>query len=154
MHELLDLGQTLLLCGAEINRVEDTMTRLGRAYGAHSVDIFVITSDIVLTIQFPDGSELTQTRRINQPSSTDFSKLEQLNALSRACCQSPLPLDELQYKLGHKDIKSTQRAAGMRQGRAGRGRALLVFEAQDKQAEINAAILAEITGQQDEKNRP
>ncbi len=67
---------------------------------------------------------------------------------------SGLPLDELQYKLGHKDIKSTQRAAGMRQGRAGRGRALLVFEAQDKQAEINAAILAEITGQQDEKNRP
>lgn len=67
---------------------------------------------------------------------------------------SGLPLDELQYKLGHKDIKSTQRAAGMRQGRAGRGRALLVFEAQDKQAEINAAILAEITGQQGEKNRP
>ncbi len=99
MHELLDLGQTLLLCGAEINRVEDTMTRLGRAYGAHSVDIFVITSDIVLTIQFPDGSELTQTRRINQPSSTDFSKLEQLNALSRACCQSPLPLDELHTRI-------------------------------------------------------
>lgn len=67
---------------------------------------------------------------------------------------SGLPLDELQYKLGHKDIKSTQRAAGMRQGRAGRGRALLVYEAQDKQAEINAAILAEITGQQGEKNRP
>ena len=67
---------------------------------------------------------------------------------------SGLPLDELQYKLGHKDIKSTQRATGMRQGRAGRGRALLVFEAQDKQAEINAAILAEITGQQGEKNRP
>lgn len=67
---------------------------------------------------------------------------------------SGLPLDELQYKLGHKAIKSTQRAAGMRQGRAGRGRALLVYEEQDKQAQINNAILAEVTGQQGEKNRP
>lgn len=67
---------------------------------------------------------------------------------------SGVPLEDLQLKLGHLDARSTQRAAGMRQGRAGRGRALLVFEAQDKQAEINNAILAEVTGQQSEKNRP
>lgn len=67
---------------------------------------------------------------------------------------SGVPLEDLQLKLGHLDARSTQRAAGMRQGRAGRGRALLVFEAQDKQAQINAAILEEITGQQGEKNRP
>ena len=58
LHGLLDMGQMLLLCGAEINRVEDTMTRLGRAYGAKKVDIFAITSDIVLTILFEDGVEL------------------------------------------------------------------------------------------------
>ena len=67
---------------------------------------------------------------------------------------SGVPLEDLQLKLGYLDARSTQRAAGMRQGRAGRGRALLVFEAQDKQAEINNAILAEVTGQQSEKNRP
>ena len=83
LHGLLDMGQMLLLCGAEINRVEDTMTRLGRAYGAKKVDIFAITSDIVLTILFEDGVELTQTRRIRKSSSFDFVKLEQLNALSR-----------------------------------------------------------------------
>ena len=43
LHELLKMGEMLLGCGAEINRVEDTMTRLGRAYGAKRVDIFVIT---------------------------------------------------------------------------------------------------------------
>ena len=62
LHELLKMGEMLLCCGAEINRVEDTMTRLGRAYGADRVDIFVITSDIVLTVLFRDGTELTQTR--------------------------------------------------------------------------------------------
>lgn len=95
LHALLDIGQTLLISGAEINRVEDTLIRLGRAYGAVRVDIFVITSDIVLTIQFPDGDEVTQSRRISQTPSTDFTKLERLNALSRECCASPLPLDEL-----------------------------------------------------------
>ena len=59
VHELLDIGETLLTSGAEINRVEDTMTRLGRAYGAERVDIFVITSDIVLTVRFLSGEELT-----------------------------------------------------------------------------------------------
>lgn len=67
---------------------------------------------------------------------------------------SGVPLEDLQLKLGHLDARSTQRAAGMRQGRAGRGRALLVYEAQDKQAQINNAILAEATGQQGEKNCP
>ena len=87
LHGLLDMGQMLLLCGAEINRVEDTMTRLGRAYGAKKIDIFAITSDIVLTILFEDGVELTQTRRINKASSFDFVKLERLNALSRRICE-------------------------------------------------------------------
>ena len=81
VHELLDIGETLLTSGAEINRVEYSMTRLGRAYGAKRVDIFVITSDIVLTVLFDDGAELTQTRRISGSPATDFVKLEVLNAL-------------------------------------------------------------------------
>ena len=95
VHELLDIGEALLSSGAEVNRVEDTLIRLGRAYGAQSVDIFVITSDIVLTILFQDGTELTQTRRISNALGTDFQKLEALNALSRDCCRSPLPPEEL-----------------------------------------------------------
>ena len=94
LHGLLDMGQMLLLCGAEINRVEDTMTRLGRAYGAKKVDIFAITSDIVLTILFEDGVELTQTRRIRKSSSFDFVKLEQLNALSRKICAELKKIDQ------------------------------------------------------------
>ena len=99
VHELLDIGETLLTSGAEINRVEDTMTRLGQAYGAQKVDIFVITSDIVLTILFQDGVELTQTRRICRSATVDFQKLEALNALSRSCCQEPLPAEELHARV-------------------------------------------------------
>ena len=99
LHGLLDMGQMLLLCGAEINRVEDTMTRLGRAYGAKKVDIFAITSDLVLTVQFEDGVELTQTRRIRKASTFDFVKLEQLNALSRRICLEPVSAQEFRAEL-------------------------------------------------------
>ena len=99
LHGLLDMGQMLLLCGAEINRVEDTMTRLGRAYGAKKVDIFAITSDIVLTILFEDGVELTQTRRIGKASSFDFVKLERLNALSRRICAEPVSAQQFRAEL-------------------------------------------------------
>ena len=103
LHGLLDMGQMLLLCGAEINRVEDTMTRLGRAYGAKKVDIFAITSDIVLTILFEDGVELTQTRRIKKSASFDFDKLEQLNALSRRICTEPVSAEEFRRELKRID---------------------------------------------------
>lgn len=96
LHELLDVGEALLTSGAEINRVEDTMTRLGRAYGAQEVNIFVITSDIVLTLLFDDGTERTQMRRIRRAASPDFARLEKLNALSRQVCAEPLAPEALQ----------------------------------------------------------
>ena len=86
LHLLLDMGEMLLASGAEINRVEDTLQRIGRAYGAAKMNVFVITSSIVITMEKTDGELLTHTRRINYTGSTDFTMLEQLNALSRNCC--------------------------------------------------------------------
>lgn len=95
LHRLLDFGEMMLRCGAEIHRVEDTLTRMGQAYGAVRTDIFVITSSIVVTIAFPDGVELTQTRRIVSIGPTDFFRMERLNALSRRCCKERLSQAEL-----------------------------------------------------------
>lgn len=99
LHELLDFGEALLSSGAEISRVEDTLTRLGRAYGAETINTFVITSDIILTILFQDDVERTQMRRIRSGSSLDFEKLEKLNALSRSVCAKPLAPDALHEAL-------------------------------------------------------
>ena len=49
---LLDMGALLLDCGAEISRVEETLMRMGRAYGARHVDAFAITSIITPTMEF------------------------------------------------------------------------------------------------------
>lgn len=99
LDSLLDMGQLLLDCGAEISRVEDTLTRMGRAYGARQMDVFVITSIISMSMDFPDGEPLTETRRILSTGSTDFYRLEKLNTLSRECCAQPLPVAELRGRL-------------------------------------------------------
>ena len=60
---LLDMGALLLDCGAEISRVEETIVRMGRAYGARHVDVFAITSIITLTMEFAEEDVITETRR-------------------------------------------------------------------------------------------
>ncbi|MBE6850646.1 MAG: threonine/serine exporter family protein [Ruminococcus sp.] len=99
LHTLLDFGEAMLRSGAEIYRVENTMTHLARAYGATEISIFVITSSIVATIKLPNGYETTQSRRILNASGTNLETLEKLNALSRKCCKAPIPLHELRKEI-------------------------------------------------------
>lgn len=99
LHCLMDLGETLMASGTEVNRVEETLTRMGTAYGAVRMNVFVITSSMVVTMSLPDGRDLTQTRRILSPGSTDFTVLEALNDLSRRCCAHPIPLPELRAEI-------------------------------------------------------
>ena len=57
LHVFLDMGDALLNSGAEIFRVEDTLNRMGYACGATHMNVFVITSSIVITMEFPgDGA--------------------------------------------------------------------------------------------------
>ncbi len=95
LHIFLDIGAALLNSGAEIFRVEDTLNRMGYACGATHMNVFVITSSIVVTMEFPGDGARTQTRRIHDGSGNDFTKLEELNDLSRRFCQEPLSAAEL-----------------------------------------------------------
>lgn len=90
MRALLDMGEALLDSGAEIYRAEDTLRRIGYAYGAVGMNVFIVTSCIVLTIELSDGQSFTQTRRVPKLSGNDFIKLEKLNALSRQVCTAPI----------------------------------------------------------------
>ena len=96
---LLEAGQLMLESGAEISRVEDTLMRIGKAYGARHVDAFVITSIISLSIEFSGTDFVSETRRIYSSSGNDFNKLERLNALSRSICVCPIKLTELHERL-------------------------------------------------------
>lgn len=99
LSQILDLGVDMLTCGGDVNLVESCLSDLGRAYGASSVNVFAITSSLVVTMRMADGREHTRTRRIHQAMSTDFSRLERLYKLCRSCCEEPIPADELALRL-------------------------------------------------------
>lgn len=82
----LDIGTGLLEAGAEVHRVEDTMTRIARAYGISKCDVFVITTGMHATWRLADGTTLTETRRVHEKG-TDLTLLEQYNDLSRRICR-------------------------------------------------------------------
>ena len=96
---LLEMGEALLGSGAEIYRAEDTLNRMGYAYGAAAMNVFVIPSSIVITMEMPDGRMLTQTKRIRSANSNDFTRLDEINELSRAYCSRPFPVEELRRRL-------------------------------------------------------
>lgn len=96
---LLEMGDLLLDCGAEIGRVEDTLSRMGAAYGAASTDVFVIPSIISISMSFPGSESITETKRIHSYGNTDFYRLEKINAMSRECSSAAIPLPELKQRL-------------------------------------------------------
>ncbi len=101
----LDIGERMLLSGGEVSRVEDTVSRILKSYGAERVEVFTILSFISLTVVFDQDRVLTENRRVSIVAySNDFTRLEQLNALSRQVCQEHVPLDDLVEKLAAIDL--------------------------------------------------
>lgn len=94
----MSIGEQLLISGAEVGRVEDTIRRICTAYGAERVDVFSITSSIVTTMYGGEFKTYTQTRRVGAMAN-DLHKLDELNRLSRKiCAERPEPA-EIKYEL-------------------------------------------------------
>ena len=102
MEELLtcamDIGEQMLVSGAEVHRAEESIRRMCRAFGAVRTDVFIITSSMVVTVFTADGKTLTQTRRITSTAS-NFERLHLLNRLSRKICQTELTKEEIRREL-------------------------------------------------------
>ncbi len=106
LYLALNIGEQMLTSGAEVWRVEDSIRRICRAYGAVRVDVFSITSSIVVTIYGPQFGSLTQTRRISSPGN-DMHRLDRLNQLSRdICSRVPLPIEAARELEKIKETKS------------------------------------------------
>lgn len=100
----LDIGELMLISGAEIGRVEDSIRHICTAYGCRRTDVFTITSSIVLSVEDDNRNFYTQTRRITG-THTDLSKLDQLNALSRRICREKPDYQFVQQEIGQIQAK-------------------------------------------------
>jgi len=91
---VVDIGEQMLVSGAEVHRVEESINRMCLALGALRTDVFIITSSIVVTIHTSDGETYTQTRRVTA-TTTNFEKLHLQNELSREICDKPITEPEI-----------------------------------------------------------
>ena len=74
-------GKIMLESGAETYRVEETISRICIAYGAHTADSFVIPTGIIVTITYYD-EVATLVKRITSRG-VDLNKIDAINDLSR-----------------------------------------------------------------------
>ncbi|MBQ4574472.1 MAG: threonine/serine exporter family protein [Clostridia bacterium] len=94
----LDIGEEMLVSGAEVKRVEDSVSRIIKAYIYGDVDVFTITSSIIVTVRSPKDGIHTQSRRILKHK-TDLDRLSRLNNLSRTVCRELPPLESIEFEL-------------------------------------------------------
>lgn len=94
----MEIGVNLLQCGAEIRRVEETITYISKAYGATEVDVFAIPSLILATIVV-DGESYTTKIKRNLDVNTDLFRLEKYNKLSRKISKEKPSLSEVKEEV-------------------------------------------------------
>lgn len=99
LQNVLDIAEEMLVAGAEVNRVEDSVERMISAYGCpfDRVNVFIITTNIQTTFEDPDGNIITHIRRVKR-NDTNFDRLDYLNNLSRYICENTPDLDEIRER--------------------------------------------------------
>lgn len=85
LSSIMDIGKSMLVCGAEIYRVEDTIKRLVCAYEGNEPQVTAVPSHILLTVEL-GGREYTLTRRVDA-AQTNLERLSKINNLSRFICR-------------------------------------------------------------------
>ena len=104
----LDIGMQMLLSGAQISRVEDSIGRICKALGAVETHVFSVTSGIIVTAFDDKGNSATQLRRIHA-GSLNMSRLEKLNQLSRDICANRVQDTEIPARLAQIDAVTGHR---------------------------------------------
>lgn len=100
--EVLDLcihaGSVMLANGAETYRVEDTLYRIAASYGLTYINVFVVPTAIILTVQGEKRQDYTELLRTSS-GSTNLQKVTAVNDLSREISATPLPPEVVRQKL-------------------------------------------------------
>lgn len=81
----LDMGERMLKCGAEVSRVEKTISIICESYGVKYMEVFAMNSLIITTLR-DNNDSVSESRRITYHEN-DLGQLERLNDLSRKICK-------------------------------------------------------------------
>lgn len=90
-------GKIMLESGAETYRVEETISRICLAFGAHTVDSFVIPTGIIVTVTYYDEVS-TLVQRITARG-VDLHKVDLINNLSRKIQTEAMDISDFNNEL-------------------------------------------------------
>ena len=87
------MGETLLVSGAEISRVQETMERVAKAYHAESFNAYVLTNAIFVNGR-EQGNESATLLKAQPDSHTHLGRICAVNQLSREITQGKYTVEE------------------------------------------------------------
>ena len=82
MEALQLAGRIIMENGGETYRVEETVTRMGRAFGLDKVESFAVPSGVFVSYRRPDGGTETAVTRVHK-GATNLKWVDEVNAISR-----------------------------------------------------------------------
>ena len=91
-------GRLIMECGGETYRVEETITRMGRAFGLKEVESFAVPSGIFISYRGQDGDIRTAVKRVRK-GATDLHRVDEVNAVSRLVEAEGLSCEETLQRL-------------------------------------------------------
>lgn len=94
----VEAGRTLLRNGAEIFRVEETITHICNHYHVKELNLFVLSNGIFITAE-KEGREIYAKVKHVPLSGTHLGIVDGVNDLSRRICAGELSLDEARVQL-------------------------------------------------------
>lgn len=88
-------GELLMKNGAEVSRVQDTVTRIVKACGIQYVESFAVPTGIFISIDNGDSDDDTYTflKQIKS-TTTNLNKIAKLNSFSREFVSTDMTIDE------------------------------------------------------------
>lgn len=91
-------GEIMLVSGAEVYRVEDTVSRMLRQSGLEHIEVFVLATGIFASMSDPKVPAITVIRRVREHS-TNLNRIYQVNNISRTFCDGRMTVAEAQAEL-------------------------------------------------------
>lgn len=92
MEPLQLAGRIIMENGGETYRVEETITRMGQAFGLSGVESFAIPSGLFISYRKTDGDNETSILRVHR-GETNLSRVDGVNSISRKLVAGELDCD-------------------------------------------------------------
>ncbi|MHB8172481.1 MAG: threonine/serine exporter family protein [Thermincolia bacterium] len=95
---LVEAGTLMLVSGAEIHRVEDTVERMGKALGQRVVEAFATPTGLIITVKDFHGNSRTEVKRI-AARSINLNRVNLVNDMSRRLAEGKIMAGEVAGEL-------------------------------------------------------